>query len=189
MADRADQILESACRLIGQRGMHDLRVEDVATSAGISPALVYYYFKTKDRLIAQAFEYADARSTANTFAGIPPSASARDRVELVLVNEIADNDVRRENWIIWSETSAAAVFDPALRESMERWSSNWVRIVADLIIEGQREGSISRSVKPADAAERLTAVVDSLGTKWMLGSMTQRSARRLIRRAIELELA
>lgn len=189
MADRVDQILESTCRLIAQRGMHDLRVEDVAASAGVSPALVYYYFKTKDRLIARAFEFADARSTANTFAEIAPSAGARDRVELVLVNEIADNDVRRENWIIWSETSAAAVFDPVLRRSMERWSSNWVKIVADLIVDGQREGSIPRGVKPGDAAERLTAVVDSLGTKWMLGTMTQRTARRLIRRAIELEFA
>jgi AcrR family transcriptional regulator len=189
MADRATQILESTCRLIGQRGMHDLRVEDVATSAGVSPALIYYYFKTKDRLIAQAFEFADARSAANTTAEIPSSSTALERVELVLVSEIADDDARRENWIIWSETSAAAVFDPVLRESMERWSSNWVTIVADLIGEGQREGSIPRSVKARDAAERLTAVVDSLGTKWMLGGMTQRTARRLIRRAIELELS
>lgn len=168
--------------------MHDLRVEDVAHEAGVSPALIYYYFKTKDRLLSQAFEFADARSFAYSHEELQSAPSGRERVAFVLTNEIGSDDARRENWVIWSETSAAAVFDPVLRESVERWGANWQEIVADLIRDGQSEGTIPADVEPWEAADRLTAVVDSVGTRWMMGSMTEADAHRSIGRAVDREL-
>jgi AcrR family transcriptional regulator len=186
-SDRPTQILAAACRVIARQGIHDLRVEDVAREIGVSPALVYYYFHTRDELLGKAFEFADARSSANTFEHMPRKGSAADRLEYVLTKEIDDSDITRENWIIWSETSAAAVFDPVLRSGMKRWSDNWVRIVADLVREGQADGSIPVGVLAEDAAERLTAVVDSLGTKWLLGGMSRRRTHQLIREALARE--
>jgi AcrR family transcriptional regulator len=189
MSGRDVEILEAACRVIAGVGIRDLRVEDVGHEAGVSPALVYYYFKTKDQLIAKAFAFSDARSVANTQDQLSPSENGRQHVEFVLLQEIADGVAQRENWIMWSETAAAAMFDPTIRSSVERWWKNWAKVIADLIREGQRDGSIPATVDPMDAAETLTAVVDSLGVKWMLGGMTQRAAHRLVRRAIQIELS
>ena len=60
--DRQEAILHAACRVIVRDGAHDLRVEDVAREAGVSPALVYYYFDTRARLLGDAFEHADSMS-------------------------------------------------------------------------------------------------------------------------------
>lgn len=188
MGDRATEILEATCRVVARHGMHDMRVEDVAAEAGVSSALVYYYFRTRDQLIKRAFEFADGRSTAHTFARMPPGATGAERVEFVLVNEIDDSEAVRENWVIWSETSAAAVFDPELRVAMKSWADNWVRVVADLIRAGQADCSIPGGVVPEQAAEFLTGIVDSIGTRWLLGGMTKRRAHQLIRAAVSNQL-
>jgi AcrR family transcriptional regulator len=53
-AARRRQILEAAVAVVCERGLCDTRIADVAERAGTSPALVVYYFGTKDRLLAAA---------------------------------------------------------------------------------------------------------------------------------------
>src|ERR1700692_730561 len=47
---RREQMLRAALEVIIERGYPDTRVTDVAERAGTSPALVIYYFKTRDQL-------------------------------------------------------------------------------------------------------------------------------------------
>src|SRR3954462_8002162 len=58
MADqRREQMLPAALEGIVERGYADPRIADVAERAGASPALVIYYFKTKDQLLTEAIRY------------------------------------------------------------------------------------------------------------------------------------
>ena len=41
------------------RGYADTRIADVAEHAGTSPALVIYYFKTRDQLLTEALRYSE----------------------------------------------------------------------------------------------------------------------------------
>src|SRR5579863_1071072 len=56
---RREQILQAALEVIVERGYADTRIADVAERAGTSPALVIYYFKTRDRLLTEAIRYAE----------------------------------------------------------------------------------------------------------------------------------
>ena len=52
-------MLRAALAVIGERGFPETRIADVAERAGTSPALVIYYFKTKDNLLTEALRYAE----------------------------------------------------------------------------------------------------------------------------------
>jgi AcrR family transcriptional regulator len=186
MADRSTDIVAATCRVIARLGMHDFRVEDVAVEASVSPALVYYYFNTRDQLIRRAFEFADARSTVNTSA--PDGASGAEQVRLTLLNEVSGSPEARENWVIWGETAAAAVFDEELRTSLAAWAETWVGGIAELIRKGQKDGSIDAGIDPEDAAEFLTSVVDSMGWRWLIGGITLDRAHEVIQRSVEVGL-
>jgi AcrR family transcriptional regulator len=56
---RREQLLEHARRLIVERGMSACSLEEVAVQAGVSKALVYKYFPTRDALLKSlvAHEY------------------------------------------------------------------------------------------------------------------------------------
>src|SRR3984893_4027148 len=56
---RREQMLRAALEVICERGYPDTRIADVAVRAGISPALVIYYFKTKDQLLTEAIRYSE----------------------------------------------------------------------------------------------------------------------------------
>ena len=51
---RREQMLRAAQDVIVERGYADTRIADVAERTGTSPALVIYYFKTRDQLLTEA---------------------------------------------------------------------------------------------------------------------------------------
>ena len=188
MADRRTEILEAACRVIGRGGVHELRVEDVAKEVGVSPALVYYYFDTRADLLSRAFEFADARSMTNTLAKLDQKAPAAKQVADMLLLELDDAPVVQDNWVIWSEMTAGAYFDDDLKQAVAKWSGHWVQMIADLIAKGLEDGSIPAGVEPQGAAQRLTGVLDALGTRVILGVVNREQATHILEGAIEREL-
>ncbi|QBX56110.1 TetR/AcrR family transcriptional regulator [Nocardioides seonyuensis] len=76
-------LIEAAEQLMSQRAPEEIRIEDVAAQAGISPASVYVHFGTKDALMAAVTErllavateslrsaYAAQTSPLERFAGV-----------------------------------------------------------------------------------------------------------------------
>lgn len=188
MADRKNQILAATCTVIGRSGAHDLRVEDVAKEADVSPALVYYYFDTRAELLSRAFDFADERSGDLSDEHLRADLPARKRLADYLTGEFDDTPEVRENWVIWSEMDAIAIFDQQVRTAVQLRSRNWVSIVTTLIEDGVRDRSISDTIVASDSAERLTSLVDSIGQRIEHGSLELERGRTLLLDGIEREL-
>ncbi|MEX0991014.1 MAG: TetR family transcriptional regulator C-terminal domain-containing protein [Actinomycetota bacterium] len=185
--DRRPEILDATCRVIAKVGLHGMYIRHVADEAGVSRALVSYYFPTRDDLLAAALEHAELRAI-NEIGSRTRAGSARERITETLLLEFDDSPAVRDNWVIWSELTEAALFDGSFRGPMKAWSERWNEAIARMIEDGQRGGSIATTVRAADAAERLTGLVDGLGSRWLLGEVSQERARELVREAVALEL-
>ena len=57
--ERREQMLRAALEVILERGYAETRIADVAERTGTSPALVIYYFKTRDQLLTETIRYSD----------------------------------------------------------------------------------------------------------------------------------
>src|SRR5581483_5020809 len=57
--ERREQMLRAALDVIVERGYADTRIADVAERTGTSPALVIYYFKTRDQLLTEAIRFSE----------------------------------------------------------------------------------------------------------------------------------
>ena len=49
--DRRAEIVEAAARVLGERGYGSTSVKDIAAAAGVTPALIYHYFDSKEDLL------------------------------------------------------------------------------------------------------------------------------------------
>ena len=183
-----EAILAATCRLIAVGGVEHARTTSIAEAAGVSQGLVYYHFGTRKELLLAAFAFANARLGAFAVSGGPTRLKPLALLEQRVVNQIADADVVREAWVIWSELGAAAVFDEDLRRLATKLSAEWVAGIADLIRRAQLAGEVGGDVDVDDAAEHITAAVDSFGWKWLVGAMSVRRARALIRQTLSREL-
>jgi AcrR family transcriptional regulator len=185
--DRPPEILEATCRAIARVGIGGLYIRHVAEEAGVSRALVSYYFPTKAELLSAALEYAETRAIeeidSRTLGGPAP-----ERITETLLLEIDDSPAVRDNWIIWNEITGAALFDPSFEGALETWSAKWNSKLAQLIREGQGAHTVPVDVDAEAAAERLTGLVDGIGVRWLLGLISRERAHELLRGAVLTEL-
>src|SRR4029079_18593575 len=77
---RRDQMLAAAAQLIAERGFSETRIADVATRVGASPALVIYYFGTKDSLLTEALRWSERAFYASVDAMLQETPALRDRI-------------------------------------------------------------------------------------------------------------
>src|SRR3989337_4082309 len=81
---RRMEILEAAVEVIGERGLCDTRIADVARRAGASAALILYYFDSKDRLLTEALTHAEDRFYLETFHELTGLERAWDRLSSLI---------------------------------------------------------------------------------------------------------
>lgn len=56
VSDKRERLIESATKLFHQVGLKDTAIADIAEDSGVPLGNVYYYFKTKDDLVAAVIE-------------------------------------------------------------------------------------------------------------------------------------
>ncbi|MFC4602558.1 TetR/AcrR family transcriptional regulator [Rhodococcus kronopolitis] len=187
MPDRRTQIMEAAIRVIAQAGVRGLRVEKLAAEAGVSTALIYYHFHDRAGILRSALEHINDRAGRYTGEAFE-SADPRTRLEQMLLLEIQGAPTVRENSIAWGELRASAVFSDELREPLCATTRAWAHDAETLIRAAQAAGRANPTASAADAAERLTSLVEGLSERWLSGSMTLDRARELLAGAVVVEL-
>jgi AcrR family transcriptional regulator len=183
---RRDEILDAACRVIARVGTRALRVEDVAGEAGVATSLLYYYFDDRTALLTAAFRHANSQLVE---VRDDPTATGRERLTRHLLAELADDPATAENWSLWSEMMAAAVFDASLREPINEAYAAWIGRVSELIEIGRADGTIGVGADPRRTAERLCSLMDGLGSRTIMGGVDRDRARSITLSALEIELA
>ncbi len=77
-----EALLDGARQLFEERGWHEIRMEDIARRAGVSPATAYQYFKNKRAIIGPAYEpyYTELRAELTSDLDEMPALSALERL-------------------------------------------------------------------------------------------------------------
>jgi AcrR family transcriptional regulator len=80
--ERRESILDAANMVFGQRGYDTVRIDDVAAAAGISKALIYEHFRSKQELYAELMNRAALEMLDRIVgAGSAPGAAGVARLE------------------------------------------------------------------------------------------------------------
>jgi AcrR family transcriptional regulator len=179
-------LLESAVRTIARKGVRGLRVEEVAKGAGVSVALIYHYFGDRSTLLKSSFAYIEQKADEYTF----PVAATSGREELIatILGEIQDDPIVHDNSAAWGELRDAAIFDETLRPILADLTRQWINDLADIVRRGQGDGSISASVDPYEAGQRLTALTEGLSGRWLADLISTAEAHSLLVKAVIHEL-
>ena len=94
--DRETQIVRSAYRVMARRGSHRLSLQDIADEAGVSKALLFYHFGTKDNLLLAAMRWAlqgTSQRIRDSIDGVTDARVAIDAlIDAVFVGPQANRD-------------------------------------------------------------------------------------------------
>lgn len=159
--ERREQILQATCEVIGELGMHEMRVADAARRAGVSSGMLHYYFDTKRALLVAAFEYNFTRSLTRRRALMSAEQPALTTLELLIETYLPREQETLLAWKVWAELWAEAMRDEEFQSVNERLYEEWRRLVVEIVSQAQLEGSV-REGDPVELANMLVAMIDGL---------------------------
>jgi AcrR family transcriptional regulator len=187
--DRVADILGAACRVVLHDGAHGLRMATVASEAGVSKALLHYYFQTRQELLRAAFAFATDRWDEAVSAQLAREPNGAKQVELYLLASIDSNEPYDLHRALWTEVWSSLRVDSDLRPLVLDAYRAWLDRLVSLIDVGRRDGSIRNEVNARSAGLGLAAVADGLDSMQYIGLVDLRRARQLLREGMERELA
>ena len=157
---RRIEMLRAAAELICERGFGDTRIADVATRAGVSSALVIYYFGTRDRLLVDALRYSEEsfyEAAEKMLAEVP---SLRERLSLLIrwtcVPE-ADDEIPG-TWGLWFDLWAQAFRHNEIRAGRVELDARWRKMIIDAV----KSADLETKVNARMFALEFSALLDGL---------------------------
>jgi AcrR family transcriptional regulator len=130
--ERRESILDAGNMVFGQRGYDTVRIDDVAAAAGISKALIYEHFRSKQELYAELMNRAALEILDRIVAaGSEPDAAGATRLErgakagFAFVTDVTDPEVAQQQAALRRGAVAAMVGlmemePPETRRGLER---------------------------------------------------------------------
>ncbi len=160
---RRGQMLQAALEVISERGFADTRIADIAERIGISPALVIYYFKTKEKLLTEAIRHYEDSWYADGQRRMDKLATAAERIEeFVAMNLLPDPEPEPEStWKLWLDFWAQAARNPDVANVREEFDERWREAVVSLVVAGQEAGEFA-DIDPHPFSIFLCALLDGL---------------------------
>jgi AcrR family transcriptional regulator len=168
--NRREGMLRSALDVIAEQGFADTRIADVAERAGTSPALVIYYFQTKDNLLTEAVRLAEDLWLAYGFERVAAVTGAVSRLEsLISANFTPANEVGFPDLgALWIDLWARSLRHDEVARVREEFDIRWRRVIADVVRAGQAAGEFA--ITDADEFSiAFTALLDGLSVQLVLG--------------------
>ncbi len=187
-AVRRQQILEAAHTVTLAKGLHDLRVSDVADELDVSHGLIHYHYPTKDELIEAMLGEMAEREIAGVRQALARVATPEERLARA-IDMYLPSSRRDHSWLLWIDVWGEALRDANLRRISEQLDNAWVVLVAEIVADGVEHGAFG-CADPVASAWRLCALLDGLGLQVVLhhGTMTRAQMHEHVRRAAALEL-
>jgi AcrR family transcriptional regulator len=168
---RRRQILQAAVTVIGERGLCDTRISDIAERAEASSALVLYYFGSKDRLLAEALSFSEERFYAETAQELTTVESATEQLVLLIEHTCLPDKVSRRNWrdewLLWLDMWARSPRDPDVARDREVLDRRWRETIVGIVRTGQGRGEFAM-IDAEDFALRLSVMLDGLAIQVVL---------------------
>lgn len=162
------RIVAAAWELYADRGIDNVRTEDVAHACGLSASAINYHFRTKAQLLQATLRYTlDILSATRGL--IDPADPLSTLRRFAQVHAGVDDKIRRV-WSIWVQSWSRASVDDEARTNLTDVYAEWFDLFASVVLAGQRTGTI-RAGDTILMAKGLSVFIDGLGVARSTGQM------------------
>ena len=160
-SEKRRRILEGALRAFAKKGFYNTKVSEIASEAGVADGTIYLYFKNKDDLLISLFEdrmewiIERLRGELERTEG-DAAARLRAFVRLHFMLVVENRDLAE---FVTVELRQSAKF---VKEYDNPKFSDYLRILHQLIKDGQREGLLRPELDSRLAARAIFGALDEV---------------------------
>lgn len=141
---RREQMLTAAAAVIAERGYGDTRIADVAARVGASPALVVYYFGSKDKLLTEALRFSEQKFYSAAEGMLASNTGIVPRLEMLVAWTCLPEEQEQApgTWGLWFDLWAQAFRHPEIKKDRVDLDQSWRNLLARVVRDGVEAGEI-----------------------------------------------
>lgn len=160
------KLVRAGYRLIGERGVHRVSLEEIAAAAGVSKSLVLYHFKSRENLVLATMEWVLLEVAARIRSAVAAAPTPGGKVEAMVDVIFAGAEANRRFYLTYLDLVEHAARMPRFG----RLSTDF-RGIVDTAYAAIVEAGVARGEFVAgdvdEAARVLRALVDGLFLQWL----------------------
>lgn len=154
-------VVDAVLDLVADQGMTGLSFRAAAARAGVSPAQVQYYFRSKDELLGAVFDRLSA-DVELRLAAVDTTGPVRKVLAQLLRVWLPLDESRVRAARVWLAFTAAAATSPLLGPRQAAVDRQVRADLAALLRRARDDGDLGPGLDPGIEATVLLAVVDGL---------------------------
>ena len=165
--ERTQQILDAAIKVFSRMGFHKASMDDIVEEAGLSKGALYWYFKSKDEIIAGILDFIFVRELADIRQLAQAEGSAEDRlIEFAQLTITEIKDMLRLIPITY-EFYSLAFRNKTVQKVARQYFQSYVDALVPTIEQGIARGEF-RAADAHQVAVTLIAIVEGTLLLWVV---------------------
>ena len=164
---RKKQIMQATRDVISEKGLDRTTMRDIGQRAGMSAAIVCYYFDDKKRLMKETLMDASTTHRGTLDAIISSDQPPMQKFEAAVRDSLPISSEQQREWRLWLDYWAEAARDPDFRAFIADSEARFRGYLESIIREG-RGGIFRTDLDPAQLAMSAVAVIEGLAIAYIL---------------------
>jgi AcrR family transcriptional regulator len=166
LAPKQAHLIRSAYKVMGEKGLSHLSLQDVADEAEVSKAILPYYFESKENLILLTMRWVLARVAGRIREAIDEVEGAEAKVSAMVDAIFVGPEPNRRFYLVFFDFLGYAARNDRFADVSATFHEICNGLYAEVIRVGQEEG-VFHKVDAGEAATVVRALVDGLFAQWV----------------------
>ncbi len=160
------RILNAAGKIFARDGFHQATVSDIAGQAGVADGTIYLYFKNKDDILVQLFQYKMREVFARFKKVVDGTDSAVAKLTRLIKYHLEAFQADKDMAIVYqAETRRySRLVDDQIREM----AKTYFNLLAEIIEQGQVEGDLRKDLYLGLVKRFFLGAVEEVISTWLM---------------------
>ena len=159
------QILEAAIKVFARQGFHQSTVAQIAKEAGVADGTIYLYFKNKDDILVQFFNYKTKLVFDSFRTEVARADSSLDKLRYLIRRHLEEFQRNREMAVVYQvETHQSSRLAEAQIKEMSKMYRD---LISEIVEQGQQEGTIRKDLYVGLVKRFIIGAVDEVINTWL----------------------
>lgn len=163
--DKYQRILDAAITVFAEQGFFQSTIAQIAKEAGVADGTIYLYFKNKDDILVQFYEY-KTRQIFERFRGaVRQPATAQEKLRCLVRVHLQEFQKDRNMAIVYqAETHQNRRLG---HDQIKEMSKMYRDIISEVVELGQEEGTIRKDLYMGLVKRFINGAVDEVINSWI----------------------
>lgn len=167
--DKYHRILEAAVKVFAERGFYQSTISQIAKEAGVADGTIYLYFKNKDDILVQFFNYKTKQVFDKFREEVNKADNSFDKLRNLIRRHLNEFQNDRNMAVLYqAETHQNSRL---VEEQIREMSKLYLDIVSEIVEQGQEEGSVRKDLYVGLVKRFILGGVDEVINTWIHSSV------------------